>query len=60
MLRSIRRFSLGVHAEGGLIIMPPTDRHTSLRNAKAGFQLTDTAEGPVAGFVLNLRDIWAI
>ena len=37
-------FQVEYTGEGELIIMPPTDRHTSLRNAKIGFQLMGWAQ----------------
>ena len=37
--RQYADFRLEYTGEGELIIMPPTDRRTSLRNAKIGFQL---------------------
>lgn len=44
-------FRLEYTAEGELLIMPPTDRHTSLRNAKIVFHLMRWAEADGQGEV---------
>jgi len=54
-------------AEGELVVMPPAHSDTGASNSDIGFQLGNWAredrrgyccEGPVAGFVLDLKYVW--